>query len=107
MMQMPNETWDEYKARYREAYEPLRNRIFMGTAALGGGTDKFDLSREEEDYFMIYSDDDEEFKQMDNFYVGWWITGFGFFGVIFPKATSRPVTDEEWEWFLDNPVGMA
>lgn len=100
MMQMPNETWDEYKARYREAYLPLRHLIKMGTVAnhlLG------DISRDDPDYFML----DRDADQSGDDFIGFWITGFGFFNVHFPKSTSRLVTDDEWEWFLDNPVVMA
>lgn len=107
-MQMPNETWDDYKARYRAAWEPLRSRVLMGTAALGANGSA-DISRDEEDYFLVHdhTEDDSNYdKPMDHFWVGSWITGFGFFNVKFPKATSRPVTDEEWEWFLDNPVSL-
>ena len=62
----------------------MRN-VMMGTAAfhkLG------DISRDEPDYFG-YNDEDAE-----NYY-GAWLTGFGFVGVRFPKATSRPMTTEE------------
>lgn len=101
MILKPSETWEEYKARYRAAWEPLRDQLFMGTAALACRGDA-DISRDKPDYFVL----DEDAKPMDHFYTGSWITGFGFFNVKFPKATSRPVTDEEWEWFLNNPVGL-
>lgn len=96
----PDETWDEYRARYREGWADQRHRLFMGTVALGGGKEKHDLSRDEEDYFVV----DEE---LDNFYLGRWVTGLGFFNVAFPKATSRPVTDDEWEFFLNSPVAIV
>jgi hypothetical protein len=100
MLQAPGESWDEYAKRYREGWSPHRDRILIGTTAihkLG------DISRDEPDYFMI----DETADQSGEDYIGNWVTGFGFIHVRFPKATSRPVTDAEWEWFLDNPVVMA
>lgn len=103
MLQHPDETWNEYCARYRDAWSTQRHRLFKGTAALAGGKTKMDISRDEEDYFAI----DENYEQLDHFHIGYWITGFGFFNVAFPKGTSRPVTDEEFEWFLDHPVVMA
>jgi hypothetical protein len=100
MLSYPKETWDQYKARYRDAYADMRSQVMMGTSALSGGG--ADISRDEPDYFLV----DLTVDQMDHFWVGSWVTGFGFFNVKFPKGTSRPVTDEEWEWFLDNPVTM-
>jgi hypothetical protein len=32
-----------------------------------------------------------------DYWVGMWVTGFGFFDVLFPKDTSRELTDEEKE----------
>jgi hypothetical protein len=94
---LPNETAEQYAQRYREGWSKHRECLFMGTTAmhkLG------DLSRDNPDYFII----DEEGEHTEDYYVGSWVTGFGFVNVKFPKTTSRPVTDEEWEWFLDNPV---
>lgn len=34
-------------------------------------------------------------KETEKFYVGAWHTGFGFFDVLFPKETSRPLTENE------------
>lgn len=34
-------------------------------------------------------------KETDKFYIGAWHTGLGFFDVLFPKETSRPLTDKE------------
>lgn len=101
MMPYPTETWEEYAVRYREGWLPMRDNLMMGTVAWGGPkATEYDISRDEPDYFAAWSETDEN-------YVGNWITGFGFFDVRFPKDTSRPVTDEEWEWFLSNPVAIV
>lgn len=101
MMLYPGETWEEYKARYRESCAVLRDKLYMGTTAWGGRLDnEYDISRDEEDYFIAWEDGGEN-------HVGNWVTGFGFINVRFPKATSRPVTDDEFEWFLDNPTTMG
>lgn len=34
-------------------------------------------------------------KETDDYYIGAWHTGFGFFNVLFPKETSRPLTENE------------
>ena len=34
-------------------------------------------------------------RETEKFYVGAWHTGFGFFDVLFPKETSRPLTENE------------
>lgn len=99
MIPLPNETRDAYAKRWRESVEPLKGKVLMGTAALSGGKDAKDISRDEEDYFWVT-------EEMDYFWVGSWVTGFGFYNVKFPKATSRKPTDEEWEWFLDHPVSL-
>jgi hypothetical protein len=48
----------------------------------------------------ISSDVDDLFYasfETDGFYIGSWITGFGFINVCFPKETSRKLTPEEIE----------
>jgi len=47
-----------------------------------------DISRDEPDLCYVYDADD------DNFY-GMWVTGLGFFDVMFPKDTTRELTKEE------------
>ncbi|HET9135136.1 MAG TPA: hypothetical protein VFO76_00755 [Candidatus Kapabacteria bacterium] len=37
--------------------------------------------------------------ETDNYYVGMWVTGFGFFNVLFPKDTTRELTDAEREYW--------
>lgn len=97
MYYKPGETKDEYAERYREAWTKQRDRLYMGTTALAKIAD---ISRDEPDYFVAW-------EEVDDHYIGNWITGFGFINVRFPKDTSRPVTDEEFEWFLDHPTVMA
>jgi len=73
------------------------NNVMMGTAAfhkLG------DISRDEPDYFA-YNDEDAE-----NYY-GAWLAGFGFVGVRFPKATSRPMTGAEAAVLADSQFVIA
>jgi hypothetical protein len=61
------------------------NKYMMATKAihmLG------DLSRKEADICVISEEDKEN-------YIGSWVFGFGFFGVKFPKETTRELTQEE------------
>ena len=51
-----------------------------------------DISRDEEDICHIESEDGDS-------YIGSWVTGFGFFNVRFPKATTRDLTDAEIDEF--------
>jgi hypothetical protein len=63
------------------------NSYFMGTKAyhqLG------DISRDKDDLFHADGETEE-------FYIGMWVTGYGFFNVCFPKETSRKLTDAEIE----------
>jgi len=62
-------------------------KFLMGTKAfhqLG------ELSRDEYDLFRING-------ETDNYWIGAWVTGYGFFNVCFPKTTSRELTKEEIE----------
>lgn len=61
------------------------HRYLIGTKAyhLTG-----DISRKNE---ALFSTD----METDNYYVGSWVTGFGFVQVLFPKFTSRGLTEEE------------
>ena len=107
MFQLRSETFAEFRARYRAVMEQEdKDRYRMGTKAMSGGKKPFDISRDTEDYFFINVDQYTRPEDDDNYY-GRWLTGFGFFNVQFPKATSRELTDEEWEWLLDNPVVMG
>jgi hypothetical protein len=64
----------------------IPGRYLIGTTArhfLG------DISREED---LFYAD-----KETDEFWVGHWVTGFGFCNVLFPKNTARQLTPAEIE----------
>lgn len=37
-------------------------------------------------------------EENDN-YIGSWVTGFGFIGVMFPKETTRDLTEEEIKYW--------
>ena len=94
----------DYAAQYRSATEAHgRHKFRKGTKAfakLG------DISRDEEDFFCIDVNEYTTPEDDENYY-GHWVTGFGFYNVRFPKETSRELTDEEWEWFLSNPVTLV
>ena len=65
----------------------IKPKFLMGTKAyhqLG------DISRSEYDLFSANG-------ETDKFWIGAWITGYGFFNVLFPKETSRELTQEEVE----------
>lgn len=56
-----------------------------------------DISSDSPDLCVVYDEDAEN-------YIGNWITGFGFIGVKFPKATTKELTEEEkarysGQWF--------
>lgn len=57
------------------------------------------ISRDEEDLFKVK-------EETDGFYIGSWVTGFGFFGVLFPKSTSRSLTEEEIEKYSNVAFGI-
>jgi len=59
-----------------------------------------DISRDKPDYFYVDREDEED-------YYGAWVTGFGFVNVRFPKATSRPMTDDEAQWLAARHVVIA
>ena len=45
-----------------------------------------------EDWFYAVS-------ETQDYWIGNWITGFGFFNILFPKDTSRGLTQKELEYF--------
>ncbi len=47
-----------------------------------------DISRDEPDICHIQ-------EEIDDYYIGSWVTGYGFIGVKFPKETTRELTPEE------------
>jgi len=61
-------------------------KYLMGTKAyhlLG------DISSDEPDILYVSF-------ETEKYYIGSWITGFGFFNVCFPKETTRELTKEEY-----------
>lgn len=58
-----------------------------------------DISREEPDLCQVS-------KEADDFYVGSWVTGFGFIDVKFPKETTRELTDAESEYYDGREIGI-
>jgi len=47
-----------------------------------------DISRDNEDLCLIG-------KETPDYFIGSWVTGFGFIDVKFPKSTTRNLTEEE------------
>lgn len=67
----------------------IEPRYLMGTEAyhlLG------DIGRDEDDLFQAYG-------ETEDYWIGAWVEGYGFFNVCFPKETSRELTDEEVEHY--------
>jgi len=63
----------------------LDYKYLMGTKAyhqLG------EISRDKENLFGAIGETDE-------YYIGCWVTGYGFFNACFPKETSRELSDKE------------
>ena len=74
----------EQKAEVSKMVE-IEPKYLMGTKAyhqLG------DISRDEYDLFSATG-------ETEKYWVGMWTTGFGFFNVLFPKETSRELTQKE------------
>lgn len=64
-------------------------KLMMGTTAyhqLG------DISSDVYDWFYAHS------ETLD-YYVGQWVTGLGFVNVVYPKNTTRELTDDELKHF--------
>lgn len=53
-----------------------------------------DISRPDGDYFIAR-------KYEDGYFIGEWVTGFGFIDVKFPEETTRELTEGEREWILN------
>jgi len=56
-----------------------------------------DISSDEPDLCHVYDEDEEN-------YYGMWVTGFGFFDVEFPKATTRDLTKEEIDYYNSRSI---
>jgi hypothetical protein len=74
--------------------EEIKPKYLMGTKAfhqLG------DLSRPDYDLFSATG-------ETENYWVGMWTFGYGFFNVLFPKETSRELTQEEIEKYNNSSI---
>lgn len=38
-------------------------------------------------------------KETEHYYIGSWIEGFGFFNVVYPKNTTRELTQQELKYY--------
>lgn len=54
-----------------------------------------DLSEDEPSLCRIYGITSE--NPYSGYYVGMWLLGYGYFHVLFPKETTKPLTDEDVE----------
>jgi len=59
-----------------------------------------DISSDEPDICFIYGEADE-------YWVGQWVTGFGFFDVLYPKETTRELTDQEIKEHDGKPMSLS
>jgi hypothetical protein len=59
-----------------------------------------EISREKGDLCRLYG-------ETDQYYVGTWVTGFGFFDVLFPKENTRELTPEEVTYWNARSVQIA
>lgn len=58
------------------------------------------LSRDGENLFRVV-------EETNDYYVGSWLEGYGFFNVLFPKTTSRSLTEEEIETYSNLSFGIV
>lgn len=75
----------------------IESKYLMGTKAyhlLG------EISRDEYDIFSATG-------ETDKYWVGMWVTGFGFFNVLFPKETSRELTPQEIKKYNDMHIQIG
>ena len=63
-------------------------RYMMATTAIHKAGD---ISRDEEDYCYVTTQDDDGYR-------GSWVEGYGFINVLFPYDTTRECTPEELEY---------
>jgi len=59
-----------------------------------------DISSGEPDLCSIYG-------ETKGYYIGSWITGYGFFNVMFPKSTTRPLNDDEVDYWSGRHVAIG
>ena len=58
-----------------------------------------DISSEKPDLCTVYS-------ETENYYIGQWVTGLGFFNVHFPKDSTRELTESEVEYYENLSLSM-
>ena len=46
-------------------------------------------------------------KETEHYYIGSWAEGFGFFNVVYPKNTTRELTQEELEYYNTLRFGIC
>jgi hypothetical protein len=74
------------------------SHIYMiATVATNG---KSDISRPEGDICIVTAEDGDH-------YIGQWVMGFGYAVVLFPKATTRPLTEDEVEKYHGKVLGIG
>lgn len=54
-----------------------------------------DISRDELDENDLFENLCNIYGETENYYSGMWVVGFGFIKVLFPKSTTRDLTDED------------
>ncbi|MCK5021030.1 MAG: hypothetical protein KAS32_28725 [Candidatus Peribacteraceae bacterium] len=59
-----------------------------------------DISSDTPDLCTVSEEDEEN-------YYGMWVTGIGFFGVRFPKETTKELTESEHEYYCSLHVQLA
>lgn len=74
-------------------------KVMWGTQAWAGPDHNIDISRHKGDFFWVTGEDDD-------FFVGSWLTGIGFIGVRFPKASARELNWVEVEWLKKHTLTM-
>lgn len=58
------------------------------------------ISSDKPDLCFIYN-------ETPDFYIGSWVTGFGFFDVLFPKESTRALTDAEIKKYNSQKMAIS
>lgn len=58
-----------------------------------------DISSDKPDLCVVHS-------ETENYYIGSWVTGLGFFNVHFPKSSTRELTESEVEYYENLSLSM-
>ena len=89
---------NEHEVRSEKAKSKKIDSIYlMGTIAHHG---MGDISSVNPDLLIAH-------HESDDYYIGNWVTGFGFIDVCFPKETTRHLTPEEVEKYNKKYVQLA